>query len=226
MKRVILATAGVAVDRGGHCDARVGPVHRPDRAGAAGGEGTGAAEAARRHRESQAADRRGQVRHAAVRLPRRPGKERRRRRRDRQVVRALRVRPRAASHVRVRPDRGARAAADERSRRPRDLDVHVHGRPGHADRLLAAVLQRDRAVARQERLADPEPRRPRRQEGRDDERLDLRPLDEAVLHGHRGRRRGQRHERRPRLQPGARRRGHVRRHVARPDRGHKPARRS
>ena len=37
--------------------------------------------------------------------------------------------------------------------------------------------------------------------------------------GHAGRRRGQRHERRARIQPGPRRRGHVRRHVARADRG-------
>ena len=44
---------------------------------------------------------------------------------------------RAAAHVRLRSDGGPRAAADERSRRPRRLDVHVHGRPRHADRLLA-----------------------------------------------------------------------------------------
>ena len=41
-----------------------------------------------------------------------------------------------------------------------------------------------------------------------------------------GHRRGQRHERRPRVQPGPRRRGHVRRHVARPDRGDRTRRRS
>ena len=59
-----------------------------------------------------------------------------------------------SSALRPRP----RAAPDDRPRRPRDLDLHVHGRPRHADRLLAGVLQGDRPSARQERLADPEPR--------------------------------------------------------------------
>ena len=35
-------------------------------------------------------------------------------------------------------------------RRPRHLDVHVHSRPGHADRLLPRVLQGDRPAAREE----------------------------------------------------------------------------
>ncbi len=62
---------------------------------------------------------------------------------------------RAAAHVRLRTDGGPRAAPDERPRRPRHLDVHVHVRPRHADRLLAALLQGVGAAARQERLADP-----------------------------------------------------------------------
>ena len=182
MKRIVLATAGVAVIA--FVAATLGSA-QPTATTAtarARGQDAGAAEAACRDRESQAADRRRQVRHAAVRVPRRPGQERRRRRRDREAVRPLRVRPRPAADVRLRSDGGPRAAADERPRRPRHLDVHLHGRPRHADRLLAAVLQRDRTVARQERLADPDARGHPRQEGRDDERLDLRPLDEAVLH--------------------------------------------
>ena len=67
----------------------------------------GSAQAAGRHRAPQAAHRRRQVRHAAVRLPRRARQERRRRRRDREVVRPLRVRPRAAARVRLRTDRAS-----------------------------------------------------------------------------------------------------------------------
>ena len=40
-------------------------------------------------------------------------------------------------HVRLRADGGPRAAAHDRPRRPRHLDVHVHRRPRHAHRLLA-----------------------------------------------------------------------------------------
>ena len=132
---------------------------------------------------------------------------------------------RAKAHVRLRADGRPRAAADQRPRRHGHLDVHVHVRPRHPDRLLEAVLQSVGAAARQERLADQHSRRHPRQEGGDDERLGLRPLDEAVLPDHRGDRRGQRHERRPRLQPGPGRRGHVRRHVPRADRCDEPLRR-
>ena len=106
-------------------------------------------------------DRRRQVRHAAVRLHRRPGQERGLRRRDREVVRALRVRARATRVTFVcAPTAGARAAADDRPRRPRHLDVHVHGRPRHADRLLAARTTRrpagcsSRTTRRSSTLAD------------------------------------------------------------------------
>ena len=181
MKRILLATAGVAVvavvaadDRLRPAGATTGPRQRRLTRGAA-------AEAARRHQRAEALHRRRQVRRAAVRLHRRPGQERRLRRRDRKVVRPLRVRPRAARLVRVRADRGARAAADDRPRRPRHLDVHLHGRPRHAHRLLAGLLQGDGPAARQERR--PVQRSTTsRQRGGDDERLGLRPLDEALLH--------------------------------------------
>ena len=146
----------------------------------------------------EAADRGRQVRHTALRVPRRPGEELGLRHRDREVARPVRLRPRAASVVRLRADRGARAAADHEPRRPRHLDVHVHSRPGHADRLLPRVLQGDRPAAGEELVADPEPERHPRQEGGHDDRLDLRPLDEALLLGHPGGGDGQRHQRHPR----------------------------
>ena len=104
---------------------------------------------------------------------------------------------------------------DRRPCRPRHLDVHLHRRPGHADRLLPRVLQGDRAVAREERFADPVAERHPGPEDRDDAGLDLRPLDEALLLDRRGARRRERHRRGDRLQPGPGGRGHVRRHVAR-----------
>ena len=48
-------------------------------------------------------------------------------------------------------DAVAGAAPDDRARRPRDLDVHLHVRPRHADRLLARLLQGDGTLAREER---------------------------------------------------------------------------
>ena len=66
----------------------------------------------------------------------------------------------------------------------------------------------------------------KRQEGRDDERLGLRPLDEALLPGHRRDRRGHVHERPARVPAGPRRRGHVRRRRAAAGRGGRPRPRS
>ena len=63
-------------------------------------------------------------------------------------------------------------------------------------------------------------------EGGDDERFDLRPLDEALLHEHRGDRHGQLHERPARVQPGPRRRADVGRHRPRRRRRRGPRRRS
>ncbi len=151
MKRILLATVGVAILAVVTATVGVAKTAETERDRAGGG---GAAEAACGDREPEAVHRRGQVRHAAVRLPRRPGQERRRRRGDREVVRPLRVRPRAAPDVRLRPDGPARAAAHERAGRPRHLHVHVHGRPRHADRLLAGLLQGHRPAAREEQLVD------------------------------------------------------------------------
>ena len=61
--------------------------------------------------------------------------------------------------VRVRADRRARAAAHDRPRGSRDLDVHLHRRPRHAHRLLGGVLQGNRPAARQERRPGAEARR-------------------------------------------------------------------
>ena len=91
--------------------------------------------------------------------------------------------------LRVRAHRGARAAAHDRPRGSRDLDVHLHRRPRHAHRLLGGVLQGDRPAAREERRPGAEARGHRGQEGGDDERLGLRPLDEELLPEHRGHRR-------------------------------------
>ena len=55
------------------------------------------------------------------------------------------------------PTAVARAAADERPRRSSSSRRSRYtARPRHADRLLAGVLQGDRPPARQERLADPD----------------------------------------------------------------------
>ena len=72
----------------------------------------------------------------------------------------------------VRDHAGPRARAHDGPRRHGDRDVHVHGRPRHADRLLACVLQGDgahpRAEQRTEQLpADDSPeRRSRRRAAR------------------------------------------------------------
>ena len=198
--------------RGVRRDAWLGPANRDDGTRSRGGD-TGVAEAAGRHRQPKAIHRRRQVRHAAVRLPGRSRQERGRRRRDRQVVRPLRLRPRATPLVRVRADGRARAAADGRPRRPRHLDVHVHGRPGHADRLLPCVLQGDRTVAREERLADPVAERhlaagrSRRHRARSTTAGCRRCFPTAEVLGRR-----ERHRRDDRVQPGPGGRGHVRRH--------------
>ena len=92
------------------------------------------------------------------------------------------VRPRDPRLVHLRADAGPRAAADDRPRRPRHLDLHLHRRPRHADRLLARLLQGDGTAAGEERRAGAEHRRHPEPEGGDDERLDLRPLAEALLH--------------------------------------------
>ena len=222
MRRVILATAGVAVVA--FVAAALGSAQTTATTGAARAE---AKAPVLPKLPAEIANRKRLIVGAKCDTPPfgylgRPGQERGGRRRDRAAVRPVRVRPRAAADVRLRTDGGPRAAADEQSGGSRHLDVQLLRGPRHADRLLAGVLQRHGALARQERLADPEPRRHPRQEGGDHERLDLRPLDEAVLRRHRGHRRRQRHERRPRLQPGPRRRRHVRRHVAGADRGHEP----
>ena len=92
MKRILLATAGVAVFAVfaatigfAQPTATTGPV--------AGRRHRAPAEATARHRLSEAVHCRRQVRHAAVRLPGRSRQERGRRRRDREVVRPLRLRP-------------------------------------------------------------------------------------------------------------------------------------
>ena len=89
-------------------------------------------------------------------------------------------------HVRLRADGRPRAAADERPRRPR-RSRRSPTPPTATARIdfSRAVLQGDgpaaraRTTARSRTLA-----RHRRQEGRDDERLGLRPLDEELLQGH------------------------------------------
>ena len=43
----------------------------------------------------------------------------------------------------------------DRPGRPRHLDLHLHGRPRHADRLLARLLQGHGAAAGEEQLAGP-----------------------------------------------------------------------
>ena len=221
MKRILLATVGVAPRCGHRRHARVRKARRHDRCGPRRGN---AAAAARERQVAQPVHHRRQVRRAAVRLHRRAGEERRLRRRDRALVRALRVRTCAARHVRLRTDRPARAADHERPRRPRDLDLHVHGRPRHAHRLLARVLEGDGPPAREERRLGAEALRHRGQAGRDDERLRLRPLDEELLQEHGGDRRRHVHERDARVQPGPRRCGHVRRRGADPGRGRRPHR--
>ena len=67
----LLATAGVAVVRGVRRDARLGSADRHDGAGGRAERDAGAAEAAGGHRQAEAVHHRRQVRHAAVRLPRR-----------------------------------------------------------------------------------------------------------------------------------------------------------
>ena len=216
MKRILLATAGVAVVAA--FAATIGFAQPTATTGVGSRRGRGAAaEAAGEHQGAAAVHRRRQVRRAAVRLHQRPGQERRLRRRDREVVRTLRVRPRDPRLVHLRADSGPRAAAHDRPRRPRHLDLHLHRRPRHADRLLARLLQGHGTAAGEERRAGAEPRRHQEQEGVDDERLDLRPLAEALPHLDRGDGDGQLHERAARLQPGPLRRSDVGRH--RPRRG-------
>ena len=155
MKRIILATAGVAVVA--VFAATLGSAQPTATTGCdrhAGRAEEDAAAAAGRGRRAEALEHRRQVRLAAVRLHRRPGQERRLRRRDREVVLPLRVRPvepRVTFTCATTPAR--EPALTDGPRRPRDRDVHVHGRPRHADRLLACLLQGDRSPARSERLA-------------------------------------------------------------------------
>ena len=152
MKRILLATAGVAVVA--VVAAAIGFAQPSATTGVVRAEAAApAAAAAGEHQVAAAVHRRRQVRRAAVRLHQRPGQERRLRRRDRQVVRPLRVRPREPRLVRLRADPGPRAAAHDRPRRPRHLDVHLHRRPRHADRLLARLLQGHGPAAREERRA-------------------------------------------------------------------------
>ena len=76
-------------------------------------------------------------------------------------------------------------------------------RPRHADRLLARVLQGERAAAREERRARPAAERHRRPPRRNNERLDLRPLGAALFHEHAAHRHRFLHERAARVQPRA-----------------------
>ena len=89
---------------------------------------------------------RGQVRRAAVRLHRRAGQERRLRRRDRALVLALRVRPLEPVSFTCITTPAREASPAEQARRPRDRDLHLDGRPRQHHRLLAGLLQGDRAA--------------------------------------------------------------------------------
>ena len=68
--------------------------------------------------------------------------------------------------VRLRADAGPRAAAHDRPRRPRHLDLHLHRRPRHADRLLARLLQGHGPAAGEERVGPVQSHREHRGTGR------------------------------------------------------------
>ena len=151
---------------------------------------------------------------ATVRIHRATEQERRLRRRDRTLVRALRVRQGEPRHLDVHQHRGPRARADDGTRRPGHRDVHVQHGSRDAHRLLAGVLQGDRAPARLQQLVGPLAQRPGREDDRDDERIGLRPLGQELLQGHEVHRHGRLLECTDRLPRRACRRADVRRHRA------------
>ena len=107
--------------------------------------------------------------------------KRRSRRRHRTAARAACVREEEPRHPHVCDHAGTRSGTHLRERRPRDRDLQLHARPGHAHRLLARVLQSDRTAARFPRLPGAVARGHRRQARGHDERVDLRPLAREVL---------------------------------------------
>ena len=178
-------------------------------------------------KDAEAVEHRRQVRRAAVRLHRRAGPERRLRRRDRALVRALRVR------------QGATASRSPASPTPAREPLLTTGRVDMVISTFTYTADRDTRIDFSRAYYKATGRllvknnspiqqlsRHRRQDGRDDERLDLRPLDEELLQGHEAARHGQLHERAARVQPGPRGRAHVGRHGARRHRRDRSAARS
>ena len=99
----------------------------------------------------------------------------------------------------VRDDARPRAGAHDRPCGHGHRDLHLHAGPGHADRLLARLLQGHGPVPRPEQRTEQLPADDRRKDDRDDQRLHLRPLGEELLQGHEARRDGQLHERASRV---------------------------